>query len=406
MHKVNLKRSFRLRWIQSIATTTVIAALLAGCNSTKLGSPPSPKQPGNYWKVVLVSHTTALESIACPDAQDCIAGGMALSSAGGYAQDQLAASGAVFLTTDAWKSSTIVPESRKITAVACPAAQRCIAIEAGSSSVPWSTLIFSKSGGKWINAATYLAGPSGALSISCVNVNVCASVGEIQSPLSQGQYSYGFNAFLTDNGGVQWESVPIPPEIQPTSISCTITGYCMSVGRVAGAPSDAVAMASNDSGRTWTTSGQETLVNTALRSVTCVAIRTCIAVGSGGKLQAVWATSNNGGSSWKMFAVDGSKFSSLDSVSCLGKTSQCVAEGDLPASDAKGGLMNINLSDNSWSEIELPNGTPALDSPEFMLTLSIGITCVSPSACFGEMPGGGPTKMGVPSSWYILAGGN
>ena len=171
--------------------------------------------------------------------------------------------------------------------------------------------------------------------------------------------------------------------------SCPTKSFCMAVG-VTTAISRAIAVTSNDAGRSWNTvavpRGEE-----QLNLVTCTTRRSCIAEGeveatigdpSGGSRPSI-LTTNNGGSTWKQrsIATQSGAPSGIPYFTALtcASTTHCLLVGDATPPDGSTSEMIMSSTDSgaSWTNQALPPGTAMLNA----------ISCGSAAQC--AVAGGG-----------------
>jgi photosystem II stability/assembly factor-like uncharacterized protein len=172
-------------------------------------------------------------------------------------------------------------------------------------------------------------------------------------------------------------------------VSCPTKSFCMAVG-VNTAISRAIAVTSNNAGRSWGTvavpKGEE-----MLNLVTCTTRRSCIAEGdveatigdpSGGSRLSIITTSN-GGSSWKQRSIaPGSAAPSgipyFTGLTCT-STTHCLLVGEAtpPDGSPSGVILSSSDSGGSWTNQVVPSGTTMLNA----------VSCGSATQC--AVAGGG-----------------
>ena len=219
---------------------------------------------------------------------------------------------------------------------------------------------------------TLMSGPSLAANqtdnwnaVSCAGPTFCMSVGP--TPPSQNPplpvESQMWN-------GSAWSNVNMPVSsewIQPTSVSCSSSSFCMAVGY-----SGSAIFADQWNGSAWTPTTTETPsgLYSLLFSVTCLNPTHCEAVGQDytSTLSEQWD-----GSTWTIVPsqspASSGNGSFLGSLSCL-SASDCWAVGE-----GNGQTLGEHFDGSAWSIVATPNpsGTPGAGLGS--------ISCASPSFC-------------------------
>jgi hypothetical protein len=209
-------------------------------------------------------------------------------------------------TSLTWSGPTEVDAGHKLTAIACPAATLCVAVDdAGravvgtrsASAAAWSWSTFAIDGGRTLS------------SISCPSTALCVAVD------GEGRAIIGRNPSV---GPGSWSAVTIDGTTPLTSVSCASNAFCVAVdsaGRALFTPNPTLAAAS-----AWL--APVTIDSTTpLTSVSCTPNAVCVAVDGEG--HAVLSTEPTGGAAaWHVRLIDPAL--GLEVVSCFASDS-CVA---------------------------------------------------------------------------------
>ena len=265
-----------------------------------------------------------------------------------------------------------VPEPAGAEAVACPAADDCLAV--GSAPDPLGTTVASLA--VW-NGTSWTAGPAplpaGVASqlnaISCPSASACTAVGF---------YSNGAGTQLplaASWNGSAWsiETVPLPAGAttgQFTGVSCTSGSFCQAVGAAG-----STGMAEGWNGSSWTV---EPVAGSpgAFAAASCSSPTACSAVGGSPSGTAPFAEHWDG-SAWTaepLAEPSSANVSALTSVSCPSDNS-CFVAGT--ANDSSGDTLPLieHWDGSSWQvSFNLPAGTRDAE-------LLNAISCSSPSSC-------------------------
>jgi hypothetical protein len=206
----------------------------------------------------------------------------------------------------------------------------------------------------------------------------------------QGNVERGAVLRTLDGGRVWSLAATLPKGVgRLVGISCPTKTFCMAVG-VGTAVTRAIAVISNDAGRTWSTvavpKGEE-----ELNLVACTTRQSCIAEGeveaaigdpSGGSRLSI-ITTVNGGATWKQRSITSSTAAPLgvpyfSGLTCATAT-HCLLVGDATPPDGSPSGMVASSTDRgvSWTFQAVPPGTTVLNA----------ISCASATKC--AVAGGG-----------------
>ncbi len=197
-------------------------------------------------------------------------------------------------------------------------------------------------------------GPSGnSLSgVSCVSAQFCEAVGDGPA----GSIAEKWN-------GTSWKLQDRPGStVQPVSVSCATSDFCMTV--------NGFGQVDLWDGSSWSASSNVTGFS-PLESVSCVSASFCEAVGGGpaGENAAMW-----NGMSWTPQTTAGSVSAALNGISCASATS-CDAVGSDACPAGHRLAMAQEWNGSTWTLRSTPNVAPAVSS-----SLQ-SIWCTSASAC-------------------------
>jgi hypothetical protein len=264
------------------------------------------------------------------------------------------------------------PEPVSATAVACPAANDCLAVGSVLDLLddPTASLVV------W-NGSSWTAGPPllppgvhGQLNaIACPSASTCTAVGFYSN-------SSGTQLPLAASwNGSAWsvETVPLPAGTttgQFTGVSCTSASFCQAVGAAGSA-----GMAERWNGSNWTVEPVAASPG-AFAAVSCSSPTACSAVGGSPSGVSPFAEHWDG-SAWTaepLAQPSSANISALTSVSCPSDNS-CFAAGT--ANDSSGDTLPLieHWDGSSWQvSFNLPAGTRDAERLN-------AISCSSPSSC-------------------------
>lgn len=277
--------------------------------------------------------------------------------------------------------------SMPLVSVVCSTPRNCVAIGTptyGSTLGPIAVRT-ADGGASWASTST-LPGIKNLYALTCASARTCVVVGA--NPQGNGQRGA---VIRTLDGGGTWSLAPALPKGvgRLVGISCPTKTFCMAVG-VTTAITRAIAVISNNAGRSWSTvavpRGEE-----ELNLVTCTTRQSCIAEGeveatigdpSGGSRLSI-ITTINGGSTWKRRSIATNSAAPLgipyfSGLTCATAT-HCLLVGDATPPDGSPSGMIASSTDRgaSWTFQGVPPGTTMLNA----------ISCGSATQC--AVAGGG-----------------
>jgi hypothetical protein len=203
------------------------------------------------------------------------------------------------------------------------------------------------------NSTSQFVPTSGSLfGVSCVTASFCAAVGVGAA---------GADAEMWN--GTSWQLQAIPgPSVQPMSVSCTSTKFCLKA--------DGSGQVDIWNGSSWS-AGPAIAGVFPITGVSCVSATFCEAVGSGpaGASAAVW-----NGTSWTAQPMPGPVSAFLNAVSCTAVDS-CEAVGSSANSSFQEATFAEVWNGTAWATQSIPN--PPASQGSFLN----GVSCTSSSLC-------------------------
>jgi hypothetical protein len=241
-------------------------------------APVAAKWNGTAWTVTALPAASIPESISCPSAASCMVVGTGGTSGFGTYQ----------LTGTGWQTETApVPtgfEDGDLTSVSCVSASACTAV--GWYQVPsgdYQAVAESWNGSAWTIENTSAVPVAEMGAVSCTSAAHCIAVGANSGPAGT---STPAPAALLWNGST-WaaQAVSLPASAKYgflAGISCPTADSCTAVGQYnAGAKDTSLALAEVWNGSKWATqTTAQPSSNKTLAGVSCLAARTCTAVGN------------------------------------------------------------------------------------------------------------------------------
>jgi hypothetical protein len=278
---------------QSVPTEAEAVSCYSAAACTVIGndgSGPPAEQPsaaqwnGTTWTAVSVPNPGdeegILTAISCPSATDCMAVGDGESS--GYSIERWNAG--------TWQASLAPMPAGSVggdlTSVSCVSADACTAVGYyynETIGAPYLPVAESWNGSTWTIQATPATSGDLLLGVSCAAAANCDAVG---ANYGDPETSTPAPVALRWNGS-SWiaESVPLPSSAKSgflADVSCPAAGSCTAVGQYnAGSKDTSLALTEVWNGSKWATqTSAQPSSNKALAGVSCLAARTCTAVGS------------------------------------------------------------------------------------------------------------------------------
>lgn len=339
-------------WSTQYTAGTNVAFLAMSCASTSdcvavadVPNGDSPTAPtietttngGSAWNAPSGGTDQNLESVSCPDATHCIAGGYDLVNGVGV--------GDVWVTTNpqgTWTLTSSVAGAGSVSAVSCANDSDCFALAYGDFSGGGQALIETVDGGEaW--SFVFSTNTSRFASLACPSATTCFLAGQNEASDPE---------IMSTTNLDTWHTTALGGNAYLSDISCATTVSCMVVGTT--------AVFSTSHGSTWVndTSALDTDTGSSLNSMTgvsCVDAADCTVVGSPASDiygQSVAAT-NNGGTTWHVEAL--STPPGLLAVSCVSTTTCWAASSTNIVATSNGGVASPQL--NSLSPNSGPAGT-------------------------------------------------
>jgi hypothetical protein len=280
--------------------------------------------------------------------------------------------------------------SVNVLADSCPTVGACVAVGeyfVGNQVANAQPAVAVLSANTWSVSYLPATSPAQLNAVSCPSVGSCEVVGEANAiPI----------AFALTNGTFTLNSPPLPSGFTAgtlTGVSCPSVGSCVAVGYVS---SQGIGFAFIDTlaNGTWTPS-PPILGHSGLDSVSCTgAVTACVAVGqvaaTGGQTYLV--ATDSGAAPWSYQSLNSPQQPStgtlLASVSCA-VAGSCVAVGGYGGSStsdsAEVGGIEV-LSNGTWSSATAASGS----SPAQFLT---GVSCPTSASCVATAKGEDATPM-------------
>ncbi len=396
-----------------MAFLLAVALVAASCASTGMVTKRPVvrvvKKSGVIWQESLESNTYTYDSLVCPTADDCIAGGVLTKSVTSWDTNSTIGigPGVIAVTTDGGSHWINHLFPQRIMTVACLSVSRCLAIEDGPTrqGKSWSTWISVDGGMTWTRQDS--AAPTGIESISCPSSLDCVSVGYTSGKeLGQGAIGGGEPVtWTTHDGGLTWQKFNQPTNVTNTyvtHVSCPSIQWCMAVG------GQEIAISST-AGVTWQILHLPTLdglVFTSglggITSLSCPSVGVCVLVGSAQKGESdtavpVWIKTTNSGKTWSVHVIHSVMQISGAAVTCP-QVNTCVALYNLAWSlytSVRLGTMIYYLHGSA--------ATPAVMAPSFSqgptgpvglgtdygsdVIEFIGVSCPAYPLCYAELNG-------------------
>jgi hypothetical protein len=370
-------------WASDIAATVLLVGISvgmvalqptaagAGSATSNWSAVPGPSPSANF----------ALNGMSCASSTSCTAVGY--SSVGGI-------SGLI----ESWNGTTwsvypalSVPgaEGDQLNGVSCLSATACVAVGFADISVPndqtQETLIETWDGNTWSVVPSPSPGYSDDLSsVSCTSTTDCVAAGSY-SPES-GQHS---QTLIESWNGTEWSVIstpnpsPIPGNIELLSVSCSALDSCVAVG-TGYTTSNAEALIETWDGTSWSLS-PGAVEDAVLQGVSCTGPNSCVAVGRSTTTNQTVIESWNG-TGWTLdpsptLGRRAPFLSELTSVSCS-DSSNCVAVGWFKTKSKSAAETLVETWDGmTWTFTPSPNPGATFDAFS-------GVSCVPPSAyCAG-----------------------
>jgi hypothetical protein len=367
------------------------------------------------------SQAAVLSAVTCTGASSCLAAGYYFDSSGDKQGLLETLSGSAWTPTEAplpagaAAYADVVAES-----VACATGSSCAMTGYyNDASGNQQGMLDTLSGAAWTTAEAPL--PPGAVlsnqsvypaSVACPSTSSCMAVGWYGSDPGCGPVPTGNGdvAVLWTESANSWTATaaPLPSGVGSfpisclRSIACPSATSCVAVGYYVDASGNYLGLVETLSGTTWTATEAPVPANAAanpgvgLGPVTCVAVSSCVAIGSyldasgNGRLLVetlsgtTWTAAEAPGPANATYGVD--EATVLNTLACFSITA-CSAAGDYI--DTSGDIQGLleTLSGTTWTPTEAPLPAGALPNNEPNVTLP-SVSCPLATSCVavGDFP--------------------
>jgi photosystem II stability/assembly factor-like uncharacterized protein len=212
-------------------------------------------------------------------------------------------------------------------------------------------------GGSWVTVAgpRQLSSSIGVARLSCTSATACVAV--VKGPKGSSGTAV---AFVTSNGGRTWTESPLPAGFFPVTLQCLSSGTCVVAGLSQSPQGNAGAVLySTHRGATWAPASAPAGLRSAI-SLSCADSSDCLAgFVDVHRTASQILSSTTGGASWTLAGMTGlpSGHVVVTTLSCP-SASDCWAAGFALSSDAgaQGFLVSTTDSGETWQPAQLPQG--------------------------------------------------
>ncbi len=352
----------------SLATAVAAITFLAGLYVAPQGALAAPSSAPRISATTEVASTgsgsASLSGLACASVTNCVAVGQASTRVGAAAYSDPGVNGAGWTAT-----APILPGSaQNLDAVTCPSSTQCVAV--GSAGVQGVARIahFVGAAWHWSNAVgiTSPGGLGDAPAITLSSVGCVTTTATLFSCVAVGVDSVSGVALWTStsDGGLTWSGATPMPLDDPgatksstyRSLQCVTLTSCIAVGD--DASNQGIVSVATLTGVTWTWSAPTVLapdssLETILTSLSCASATQCVSVGFDAHQQGIFSRGTDVSNVWSWtiatkIAPDSTGQGSLSAVACLAAPSTtCVALG----TDGSGSTTTSTSTDlgSTWS---------------------------------------------------------
>jgi hypothetical protein len=350
------------------ATVVVISGAVVGASIALRSGPvvtTTPASPAGHWKSFqLPAAASSPTAVSCPDAGFCVA------------VDQR---GDWFVSTDpgggsqAWKlasgiSLTTAPMVDAMTGVSCVGRSLCVAVEQqGQKSYVIISATLNPHASMSAQTFLVLDRRAALTAISCPTPTLCVAVGGISPYLNPSGVVFSVT-FPDVRPGTTWAGTDTDSASGLTAISCPAVKLCVATDEVGN-----VITSTNPSGSIGAWHVTKVIGADSFTAISCPTVHFCAAVDSNG--QVVTSTDPTGGShTWTTTRLAGSVV--FGSVSCP-SSGFCVVGG---LSDSVWVSNDPTGGSGAWTKTRvIPSGTEAMTS----------LSCPSSRFCVGVDGGDG-----------------
>jgi hypothetical protein len=404
------------RRLAAIATSAAAVALLAGTGSAAAQATAARAVSGGSWgtaeevpgtAALNTGGNAAVQSISCPSAGNC--------SAGGYYN----ASGSLFVVSEVhgtWRTAKQVPGiaalntggGAQLFSVSCASAGNCTAggyytVSSGDT----QAFVVSQVHGTWgtakqVAGALNQGGGGVVDSVSCASAGNCTAGGTYNAGSAGGFFQGAF--VVSEVNGIWGTAKEVRGtaalnkggNANVTSVSCRTAGNCSAGGWYTDGSGNQQAFVITQTGGTWGTAkevpGTAALNQTGfavVNSVSCTSPGNCSAGGeyndSSGNQQAFVVTQANG--TWSMAkevpgtaALNTGGSAYVTSVSCA-SAGHCSAGGQYKDSSGHVQQFVVNKVNGTWGTAKEIPGTAALNTGGSNGNPFSGPSCASAGNC-------------------------
>ena len=359
----------------SCATGAVLCGL-AGLTSVSLTLDGS-SNGGSTWTNQPAPQGWGLNTLSCPSASECIAGGYS-STGADYS----------LRTVDAGTTWQVggSASSQSFSATSCANANDCMAVVTGGSA---PVVVTTNGGVSWSSSGigSFPNNQSQGVSLSgvaCITQQDCIVVGALTTIVNNKPVISPWIS-PTTNGGSSWSSSSIPSGSAALvqQVSCGVTSgsassVCVAIGfKTLSFPLEPSLLVSTDGGSSWTAPTLPSGIE-MIQGVSCSTAEYCMAEGfpapGASSANVVLIQTMDGGSSWTSVPVP-SNLEMVSGISCVANSiskSDCIVVGQLASqSGASGPAAFVTTNSGlSWGASE--------SMPSTIANIS-AVTCVAGS---------------------------
>jgi len=397
---------------RSLVTVAVGVAVLLFAGAFALQLPGYSRHSAPRWRLVgdVTSSWRTLPGsgyepglyLACPTRTTCYAD-LQAGGPGTYSQIEVTHDGGT-----SWKRSNLPVTPSGAIPLSCVNAETCATVGSDRS----GDVIFLETtdgGATW----TAVAGPSGLTSsfgitlLSCTTSESCIAVESDPSNLSGTAFG-----FVTSNGGTTWTASSLPPDFLPIRLQCTSNQRCILGGfyqSPIGSPPVGAILFSSDDGAVWNSATAPPGLG-PLNAISCADSADCVAnfsVGDGSSSEIL--TSADGGESWSAANASVLPGVLMTGLSCP-TTQECWASGTLSSSafiSIDSGVIGVSLGDHSQGIVaSTSDGGRSWQSPQLAqgVLIVLDVSCPSVTNCYALAVRG--SSAGSQGTFVLLAYGS
>jgi hypothetical protein len=365
-----------------VAAAAMVAAASAGSaasTSASVGSGGSTAVPSSWTVASSPSQLSLPNGVSCTSSTFCVAVGLVGIHDSEYTQPQIVTwNGTTWSLTPAPKKSV----DSALASVSCISASDCVAVgeyDGGAGGPGYRTLSEVWNGTAWsiVPSPNKTTEDNGLDGVSCTSASNCVAVG---------YYSYAHDtplALIESWNGSAWSIVPAPARSNDSwlnGVSCTSSSSCVAVGAYETSSEYRKTLVESWNGSDWSVvpspnAGTSSEFGIGLGSVSCVDASHCVAVGgyyvqqSASEDEWVSLIESWNGAKWSLMPSPNPPGGVLwGGVSCILAT-ECVAVGGYDSSQTS---VIETLNGSVWSVTPNPS-----DAAEVLF----GVSCVKSGTC-------------------------